>query len=307
MDCKANVVPQNKFIKMKRVPQEIVPVDFLEEIDRIEKRAKYNVQTMETFARRKYFVVVEGPETGIFPAYNSIWKWDGWVYKQFRNKNDACEWFDRSLRLPSLRDISACEIHTSGRCSDVTQDKDWYAAVAVYFGPDDKRTFCKQANTNSYHTEWLPFAAFVDALNVAPIDQPLRIFTDSKRIAYGLNYGLKTWSKHDLDFTFSSSIWWQKINELLTHRREEMQQVIAIAYKKEKTNIAFEMVERCCGLQNRGEIPNFTSVFIQEQCRTWMLCAKRITRLNIDVIRKIARLLWVGKHDGRSNNIMYLK
>lgn len=270
--------------------------DFVEMVDRAEKRHRYRRDALEGF--RKFFVVVEGPKTGIFEAFDDFTASLS-VYKQFNNRDAAVDWFERALQCPSLHDPAALEIHTSGRNYDVSQDKDHYAAVAVYFRFDAMRSFCVSANRDAEYASVLDFVAFLKALEIAPPTVPLRIVTDSKRIAYGINYGLREWPKHDLNAN-TQPVLWERIEANLALRREEGQ-VVAVTFRRE-ANRAFKQATDCCHQQmNSGARWISPHVrILRSQCDAWSLCALRLGKLPRDLRRMIARYVWRGT-DYRTN------
>lgn len=275
--------------------------DFVELVERAEKRHRYRRDALSGF--RKFFVVVEGPQTGIFEAYDDFTASLS-IYKQFNNCNAALAWFERALQRPSLFNPAALEIHTSGRNYDVSQDKDHYAAVAVYFGRGDARNLCLSANRDADYARVLDFMAFLKALELAPLNVPLRIITDSKRIAYGINYGLREWPKHDLNAN-TQPVLWERIEANLALRSEE-RQVVAVDFQRDK-NRAFQQATDCCREQmNSGSrwMPPWVRI-LRTQCDAWSLCAIRMGKLPRDLRRLIARFVWRGTDRSTNQNICF--
>ena len=252
----------------------------------------------------QYFVVVKGPVTGIFASYDEFSK-VGTVYKKFfkRQKAEALAWYERSLTLPKIdKNISSLTIHTSGRHYDVSQDKDWYAAVAVVFKNDDlNQSFCLSANRNCEQSHELDFVAFIKALEIARTDIPLRMYTDSKRIAFGINYGLKEWPKHDFNAN-TKPVLWTRIESLMAYRAD-LGQVISVEYEQ-KANIAYFQATQLCTNQCHDRSLDPIKRITRNQCIMWILCAKKLGILR-DIRIFIAKLVWTTTAYNTNINIQY--
>ena len=175
----------------------------------------------------KFFVVVRGRQIGFFSTYEDVkplvYGCDG-VYKSFSRRQEAEAWFEKALQLPL--NPHATEIHISSRHYDLTQDKDWVEGVSIYFGRGNKLNFCAPKHLGN-------LKVFIKAIERAPKDVPLRIITDSKTLAFGFNYGMKSWPKHEFIVSAETQSTWDRINALVGSR------IVAIDYSKEQ-NSAYE-------------------------------------------------------------------
>lgn len=130
--------------------------------------------------------------TGLFGTYEEVQNASahvkGGVYVKFNKKREAREWFNASLQLPRL-DLFATEVHISARQYDVSQKRDYYAAVAIYFGPGDPRNFCLQANPCFSHQNLhlLLFEKMLSMLHTFPV----RIISDCKNFVYGIGQNMR--------------------------------------------------------------------------------------------------------------------
>lgn len=198
------------------------------------------------------FAIVYGPVTGLFDTWEDIKKVNGHkkgaVYKKFFRRSEAEDWFDASLCLPRYGP-KVWEIHISAVCYDYTQDKDFYAAVAIYFGLNDVRNIClpanKVASIDKLHT-----AICKKALDMCT-ENPVRIVCDSYSIVYGLNYGLWGWPKRDISGP--------PTEELLELQKEVMRRNIQVVWSDNtKTqNVARDLAMHCCGEQHYKNIKTF--------------------------------------------------
>jgi hypothetical protein len=127
---------------------------------------------------------------------------------------------------------------------------------------------------------------------MARTDIPLRMYTDSKQIAYGINYGLKEWPKHDFNANMKPALWAQIVS--LMAYRADLGQIITVDYEQ-KQNAAYMQTTTCCHAQSNGKIEYPKFAIARAQCITWILCANRLG-FHRDVKRVIAKLVWGNRY-----------
>jgi len=238
------------------------------------------------------FAVVRGSKRGVFDTYEEVKAAGGHrtegVYKKMRAE-DAQAWYERSLQLPLLICPGAYVVYVASACYDVTQDKDVYAAVGVSYN-GGQRAYAYPANTCAAD---LDFLILLDVLKTLPFAHAkLSIFTSSKRIAYGLNYNLPYWPKHEFgDRKEEPRHLWAELRRMIADRAQAGQTVAFDWADDARGNHAHKAVLTCCVLQNRRGAYGFGRYVRREQCIAWVLCAKR-ARFHPDIRRLIARTLF---------------
>lgn len=154
--------------------------------------------------RGSVYAVVRGPVMiGLFNDWTAMLKIkadrvaSGAVYAKFDNHAAASAWFEAAQRLPVYGPSArVLEVHVSGRYYDVTQDRDYEGAVAVYFGRGDRRNLRMQAGYGPLDTTVLRKA--LDILAATHPVGAVRIISDCYELVYGINYGLWTWPKRTI-------------------------------------------------------------------------------------------------------------
>ena len=239
----------------------------------------------------KVFAVVRGRDTGLFSTYEEVKTLvngvDG-VYNTFRSKELAKEWFFSSFNRPLFNNPHAMTIHVGSADYDVSQDKDLYAGKAIIFGYNDPRNIIQRV-TERTGRELLSFNTFIQMLEIAPMDVPIRVYTDCKVIAFGINYGMRDYPKHELVRHTRQLDKWARIDQLLAARISPM----SIDYSASQ-NQAHSVVIRICEDQNNGNFKRRHNEYAKKQCTTWSLCAFRIgkTVVNHDTRKLISKRIW---------------
>jgi hypothetical protein len=265
---------------MKRVAQESLD----QEVPNKVAKSMFNV-----------FAIVYGPITGLFDTWEDVTRVNGHkkgsVYKRFGRRSEAEDWFDASLCLPRYGP-NVKEIHVSAVCYDYTQDKDFYAAVAIYFGNNDVRNISLPARVfNTHIDKELCAAIFKKALDMIT-ETPVRIVCDSYSIVYGLNYGLWNWPKRDISAPPTEEL--RDLQKMVIQRNIE----VAWSDGSRTSNMARRAARACCGDQHDRTVETFEKkekVIRKQQtidqCVAWILCGKRMG-LYKDIRNKIAKIIF---------------
>jgi hypothetical protein len=278
----------------KRVCTKLVDVDYLTQLQNEETRAK---AILFPYTAGPVFAVVKGTTTGLFSTYEEVKQikahLKGGVWCRFSNKLQALNWLEQSLNNPSYNGSVGTEIHLSGRCYDVTQEHDTYAAVAMQYVTFPFKTICAQARVSP--TDDLNMELFRRVLEGIPSDASrIKIVSDNYKIVYGCNYGLWAWPKH----TISGPVT-EKEKYVFNQVK---QRKIQLLWSDEKSNRARALATDCCYSQYIVKIPHFRPKYVRDQCVMWIICAKRLG-VNPDIRRKIAKIVF--KAQTVNENILF--
>lgn len=227
------------------------------------------------------FVIVRGVELGFFKTFDEVKAVGGHdknsVYKKFRNRQEGVNWYNSCIARPSIfRKQNSINIQIAFLYYDVTQERDYGSAATMYFKEGDKRNFTKPTNMNASHAD----AACLIFLEIFKynIGSLINVLTNSKRLAYGINYGLWNWPKHDI--VSPPTALCEKCYQICIEKN------VAIDWYEGRA------LEQCHSMCRR--VSNDHTLFKKykaiEQALTWMMCAKQ---LNIckDVARIIGKIV----------------
>lgn len=257
-------------MKRASVAVEEVSADYLEAIARAEEQGKLKLARLKEW--KPVFVTVVGPHPGIYETWDDVKRNNGHrsgsVTRQFTKRAEAQAWYNAAQSLPAY---GAClEVHVSSRAYDVTQERDFYAAVAIWFGPEDPRNFCTQARWATFENQpRLDIAIMQRALELIPVDSflPVRIVCDSKHIVYGCNYGLWKWPKtRELGEPNAFEI---AIRDTIKQRSIEL-------VWKDSANMARKQAEAMCMAQYQGKCMTFERKYALTKCIVWLGCIRRL-------------------------------
>lgn len=278
---------------MKRVGE---PEEWNEFVKKIKGLKRRDIEAIRNYQGTVY-VIVYGPGLGFYKTFDDLKKARGHVkgsvYKRFARADEAITWFESALALPSLP--YAPRVELSVRCYDVTQERDTYAAVSIYYGHGDERNITAQANTKT-DTLDMYFVLLTRILDNTP-EFPIRITCDSYHIVYGINYGLWNWPKHD--FCSPPTLGFMNLRDRIKGNGIEL--------IWSDTTTARKLVESNCEMQYSNEIPSFYTLWKKacyKQCITWLMCARRLN-INKDISKVIGLYLLHQLYDYKCNNVHF--
>ena len=211
---------------------------------------------------------------------------NGVVYRKFAIQSDAMNWYNQIARLPSFENHKGLLVQVSA-IAHTTGVPD-HSAIAIYFGKDNPNNIvytCLSSITR-FEAELL---VLEKALIMTPRDGNVKILTSSKKLAYGLNYGMREWpSKEDTNVLSGDTAMWNYLKHLMTHGRKP----VVIEYARKK-NAASQMVTSSCWKQKIEPKlnPDPRTLFIRLQCRMGLFCLLRM-RVVGDIRRLIILQVW---------------
>jgi hypothetical protein len=120
-------------------------------------------------------------------------------------------WFKRIQGTKRLLDESttlepACQVTIHG-----TQK-----GIAVWFGPDDERNTAERLK-EPHTTPRAQLAALIRAIDLAPVDEPLHVFSNAEYCVLGVNDRLEGWTRAKFVGLANADLW-QRIHERLRMR-----------------------------------------------------------------------------------------
>jgi ribonuclease HI len=167
------------------------------------------------------YAVARGRQKGLFSTWTectaSISGYSGAVYRKFSNTQDALAWLDASE--PATPASNALVVYADGACAFNQDRSTACAGVGVWFGDGDQRNVSEplvgvQTNQRAELT------ALIRALQAAPQDVPLHVFSDSEYVVLGVNFRLEDWAKNGFPSVKNTDLW-QLLHNLLKARSDE--------------------------------------------------------------------------------------
>lgn len=269
---------------------------YLQQVEFLEREHKKLCKVEEDY-RGVVFVIVRGKVTGLFKTYKEVTDLGGndrfSVFKKFNTRSSALSWYNAIIARPIVYRKNAIVIEIAFRHYDVSQERDYGCAVSMYFSDHDKRNFTKPVNEHFLLCTKanMDGLLFIEALKHIPIGREGGILTNCKRLAYGINYGLWNWPKHDIVSPPPPGVF-------LECYKACMDRKIAVDWGEKK---AYDScTSKCVALsEHKTSFKKEKRREAKKEALVWMLCAKRL-----GIIKDIARLI-AQKIRTRSHKLDY--